>query len=190
MTTWQQRLALYVGGTLAIFSLWYFFVYAPAATDLSSARRDIEQTQRQLADYNRTVRELPGFLKRNEQLESVRHQLNSSLYAKTEIMELFRQLTDDAQAHSLRLVQISPPISELLELNRQAAVDNAPLFLNLTLDLRGRYIDFGQFIGELETKPYFRSVKNCVVRGGQTTEPAVDMTVSFKALIGTAEVAS
>jgi hypothetical protein len=99
-------------------------------------------------------------------------------------------LTDDAQAHSLRLVQISPPISELLELNRQAAVDNAPLFLNLTLDLRGRYIDFGQFIGELETKPYFRSVKNCVVRGGQTTEPAVDMTVSFKALIGTAEVAS
>ncbi|MCX6835320.1 MAG: hypothetical protein NTW07_09355, partial [candidate division Zixibacteria bacterium] len=145
---------------------------------------------RQLADYNRTVRELPEFLSANDKLEADRRQLNSSLYAKNDIMDLFHQLTADAHDHSLNLVQITPPVSELLELNRQASADNVPLFLNLTLDLQGDYVDFGRFIGNLESKPYFRSIKTCVIRGTQPPEHTIDMSLSFKALIGTREAAS
>ena len=189
MTPLQQRTALYAAGLVAILVLWYFAVLTPVSRDLNSARRNIDQAQHQLADYNRTVRELPEFLNTSNRLEALRRELNSSLYAKNEIMDLFRQLTDDARSHRLNLVQISPPIAELLELNRQATVDNSPLYLNLTLDLKGQYLDFGRFIGELESRPYFRAIKSCAIRGPQPDQ-AADMTVSFKALIGTGKAAS
>lgn len=190
MTSLRQRIAMYAAGVLAMLVLWFFFVYTPASENLSSERNEVEKALRQLTDYSRTIRELPEFLTANEKLEAVRRELNSSLYAKNEIMDLFHQLTADAQNHDLQLVQISPPVSELLELNRQASADNAPLFLNLTLDLQGHYVDFGRFIGDLESKPYFRSIRNCSIRGAQTPERTIAMLLSFKALIGTREAAS
>jgi len=190
MTAPRQRVAIYAAGILAMLVLWYFTVYTPASKKLTSERNEVNQALRQLDDYGRTIRELPEFLKANEKLEAVRRELNSSLYAKNEIMDLFHQLSSDAQNHNLQLVQISPPVSELLELNRQASADNAPLFLNLTLDLQGNYVDFGRFIGELESKPYFRSMRNCSIRGAQTPERNIDMSLSFKALIGTREATS
>jgi hypothetical protein len=190
MTSLRQRIALYAAGIPTILALWYFAVYTPASKSLSSERDEVSNALRQLTDYSRTVRELPEFLTANEQLEAARSEINSSLYAKNEIMGLFHQLTTDAQNHDLQLVQISPPVLELLELNRQASVDNVPLFLNVTLDLEGNYVDFGRFIGDLESKPYFQSVKSCVIRGAQTPERTVDMSLSFKALIGTREAAS
>jgi len=190
MTSLRQRITAFAAGVLAMLVLWSFFVYTPTSKNLSSARNEVDKAQRQLTDYSRTIRELPEFLTANEKLEAVRNELNSSLYAKNEIMDLFHQLSSDAQNHNLQLVQISPPVSELLELNRQASADNAPLFLNLTLDLQGNYVDFGRFIGELESKPYFRSMRNCSIRGAQTPERNIDMSLSFKALIGTREATS
>jgi len=190
MTAPRQRIAMYAVGILAMFVLWSFAVYIPASKNLSSERDEVAKALRQLADYNRTILELPEFLTANEKLEAVRRELNSSLYAKNDIMDLFHQLTADAQNHNLQLVQISPPVSELLELNRQASADNVPLFLNLTLDLQGHYVDFGRFIGDLELKPYFRSVRTCSIRGAQIPEHTIDMSLSFKALIGTREAAS
>lgn len=190
MTSVQQRVALYAAGVLAMLALWYFVVYTPTSRSLASESNEVANALRQLADYNRTVQELPGFLTANEKLEADRRELNSSLYAKNDIMDLFHQLTADAQNHSLKLVQITPPVSELLELNRLATADNAPLFLNLTLDLEGDYVDFGRFIGDLESKPYFRSIKACVIRGAQPPVRTIDMSLSFKALIGTREAAS
>ena len=190
MTSLRQRTAIYAVTVLAMIVLWYFAVYTPASESLSSERDEVNNTLRQLADYSRTVQELPEFLITNDKLEAARREINSSLYAKSEIMDLFHQLTADARNHSLQLVQISPPVSELLELNRQASVDNVPLYLNLTLDLQGRYVDFGRFIGDLEAKAYFRSIRTCVIRGAQTPEHTIDMSLSFKALIGTREAAS
>jgi Tfp pilus assembly protein PilO len=190
MTSLRQRVAIYASGVLSMLVLWYFIAYTPALENLTSVRSEVDTAVRQLADYSRTIQQLPEFLTANARLEAVRKELNSSLYAKSEIMDLFHQLTSDAQNHSLQLVQISPPVSELLELNRQASVDNVPLFLNLTLDFRGQYVDFGRFIGDLELKPYFRSVGTCVIRGAQTPEHTIDMSLSFKALIGTREAAS
>jgi len=190
MTPLRQRGALYVAGTLALLGLWYFLAFTPTFARLNSVRGEVDGALRQLADYNRTIQELPEFLKVNDNLQVMRHRLNSSLYAKSEILDLFHQLTTDAQDHNLQLVQISPPVSELLELNRQASVDNSPLFLSVTLDFRGNFLDFGRFVSNLETKPYFRSVKNCVLRDSQTSQYTIDMSLSFKALIGTTEVSS
>jgi hypothetical protein len=115
--------------------------------------------------------------------------LNSSLYAKSDVLALFRQLTRDAETYSLKLVQITPPVAELLRLNEQAAKENNPLFLDITLDFEGQYARFGQFVADLESKPYFRDVRSCTLRS-RPSASSIDLSLCFKALLGTPEEAT
>jgi Tfp pilus assembly protein PilO len=183
----NQKIALYTAGAAGLSLLWYFVVFSIVNTELDTMRARTTEVQAQLADYTKTVKELPAFLAANDNLEQLRSELNSSLFAKGDILQLFRQLADDASSHNLELVQISPPVEELLELNRQALLDNEPQFLNVTLDLKGQYLDFGRFMTDLEARPYFRTINTCVIRGNPDLQPTVNMAVSFKALIGTLE---
>jgi len=183
----RQRVTYFGLAGLGLIVVWYFAVLHPISARSESVRKAIDDVERRLEDYNRTCLELPRFLEANENLEALRSELNSSLFAKSDILDLFRQLSQDAHEHDLELVEISPPVSELLELNRQAMVDNEPQFLNVQLDLRGRYIAFGKFVEHLETQPYFRSINRCMVRGAQESRPTVDMTVAFRALLGSIE---
>ena len=183
----KKRCTLYGLAGLGPILIWYFFVFAPTANKLDSVHQAIVDVERQLDDYNHTFKKLPEFLRANKNFELLRSELNSSLFAKSDILELFRQLSQDADKFRLDLVEISPPVSELLELNRLAVIDNEPQFLNVTLDFKGRYVDFGRFVSHLESKPYFRAINTCFIRGTQTLQPTVDLSVSFKALIGTVE---
>ena len=172
---------------LGLVVVWYFAALLPMSAKSKSVRQATVEVEKRLEDYNQTCLELPKFIEANENLETLRSELNSSLFAKSDILQLFRQLAQDAQEHNLKLVEISPPVSELLELNRQAVVDNEPQFLNVRLDLRGRYVAFGKFVEHLESQPYFRSINSCMVRGTQTKQPTVDLTVAFRALLGSIE---
>lgn len=186
MTSFQQRIGYYVVGALVLAALWYVVAYRPGSRKLQAIHEDTIATERKLAEYHKIVNELPSILEADRKLQAERRLLNSSLYAKGDVLALFQQLTQDAAAYDLNLVQISPPISELLELNRQATADNNPLFLNVTVDFEGQYLKFGRFCGNLETKPYFRAVRSCQMRS-RPASPTVDLSLSFKALLGTTE---
>ncbi|MCD6250163.1 MAG: hypothetical protein J7J98_07540 [candidate division Zixibacteria bacterium] len=183
----RQRVTYFSIASVALIVVWYFAVFTPMSAKLESVRQTTVDTERRLEDYNRTGLELPKFLEANKNLEFLRSELNSSLFAKSDILDLFRQLSQDAQEYGLELVELSPPVSELLKLNRQAIEDNEPQFLNVQLDLKGQYIAFGKFVEHLETQPYFRSINNCMIRGTQESRPTVDMTVAFRALLGSIE---
>ena len=182
-----QRISVFGSVALGVLALWYLFVYAPTSHRLRQLRADANEVERQLQDYNQTLADLPEFLEANESLEQLRGRLNSSLFAKNDILDLFDQITVEASKYNLKLIEITPPVSELLELNRRASMANEPQFLNITLHFEGGYVDFGQYVSRLEKKPYFRSVNSCVIRGNQLLQPVVDLSVSFKALIGTVE---
>ncbi len=184
----KKQVSLYAVAAIGASLIWCFLAYLPLKAKQDNLRRKTEEVRRQLTDYSRTTEELPAFLKANQNLETRRGELNSSLFAKSDILDLFRQINEDASDHNLELVEISPPVSELLELNRQATIDNEPQFLNIRLDFKGCYVDFGRYLSGLESKPYFRTVNACVIRGNQLVQPTVDLTVSFKALIGMVEV--
>ncbi|MEW5795757.1 MAG: hypothetical protein AB1772_05300 [Candidatus Zixiibacteriota bacterium] len=190
MNSIKNRITLFGFAAAALAVVWYFLVYCPTAQCLKVAHDDIDEAQLQLADFNRTMAELPEYLQADQNLQVLRHELNSSLYAKDDIVELFRQIVREANDYGLRLVQITPPVSELLELNRQASAENNPLFLNVTLDFRGEYLDFGRFVTRLETQPYFREATACHIRGQQTPSPVLDLSLSFRALLGSVEAAS
>lgn len=183
----NRRISIYasIGGT--VLTVWYFFVCIPMSTRLQTVHEESAEVERQISDYNQTLADLPNFLKANETLEELRGRLNSSLFAKNDILDLFNQISNEAAEYNLKLVEITPPVSELLELNRRASMANDPQFLNITLHFQGGFVDFGRYVSQLEKEPYFRSVNSCIVRGNQILQPSVDLSVSFKALIGTVE---
>ncbi len=183
----KQRVTYFGLAALGMIAIWYFTALLPMSARSSACHESIAELEDRLKDYNRTCLELPEFLEANDNLEALRSELNSSLFAKSDILQLFHQLARDARNHNLELVEISPPISELLELNRRAILENEPQFLNVKLDLRGRYIAFGKFVEHLESRPYFRQINSCQVRGAQESKPTIDMSVAFRALLGSVE---
>ncbi len=183
----KQRITFFAGGVLALAALWFFFVYVPVAREHSKIDAAIQQTRNQLADYNSTIESLPQFLKTYHDLETFKEQLNSSLYAKGDILKLLEEITRDAVDNNLKVVEITPPVFELLELNRQSELTEDPQFLNIRLDLEGNFVDFGRYVSHLESTAYFRNINFCSVRGQQEVQPKLDLSIGFKALIGTAE---
>lgn len=183
----KQRVTYFGLAALGMIVIWYFAALLPTSAKSKACHESIAEIEARLEDYNRTCLELPEFLEANENLEALRTELNSSLFAKGDILQLFHQIAQDARDHDLELVEISPPVSELLELNRRAIMENEPQFLNVRLDLRGQYIAFGKFVAHLESRPYFRQINSCQVRGTLESKPTIDMSVAFRALLGSVE---
>jgi len=182
----KRRLTIYSVAALVLTLAWILLIYAPTVQRKQALNLQIKEAERQLEDFNRTMEELPKYLQTSNNLARFKDELNSSLYAKNDILELLEQITGDAVTNGLTVVEISPPVEELLKLNRATDLDSKPQFLNITLNLSGQYLDFGKYVNHLETTPYFRKINSCTARGARQLEPEVSFTVSFKALIGAA----
>ena len=165
-------------------TLWLTLVYLPLTREREELSRKTEEAMATLEDFDRTMEELPKFLQQVNNLQAFRDELNSKLYAKADILKLFERIASDAVDHNLILVEITPPISELLSLNRVEGNEDEPQFLNVTLNLRGQFTDFSKYIIGLESAPYFRQVGACYVRGKKLLQPDLDLTITFRALIG------
>ncbi|MCP4684508.1 MAG: type 4a pilus biogenesis protein PilO [bacterium] len=182
----KRRLTIYTVTSLLLILAWFLLIYSPTVQRKQALNLRINEAEQQLADFNRTMEELPQYLKASNNLERFKNELNSSLYAKSDILELLEQITGDAVDNGLTVVEISPPVKELLLLNRATDLETEPQFLNITLSLSGKYLDFGKYVGHLETTPYFRKINSCTARGAREVQPEVSFTLSFKALIGAA----
>jgi len=182
----KRRFTAYAAAALVLILVWLLLVYSPTAQRKQALDLQIIAAEQQLVDFNRTMEELPKYLQTSNNLQRFKDELNSSLYAKGDILELLEQITRDAVDNGLTVVEISPPVTELLQLNRTTDLEGEPQFLNITLNLSGQYLDFGRYVTQLETTPYFRRINSCTARSARQLEPQVSFTVSFKALLGAA----
>jgi len=186
----NRQSLLYSLAGISLLAAWLLLAYLPQKREDQRLRAAIATATWEVNDFNRIVGELPKYLETYKDLSLRRSHLTSSLYAKQDILDLFRQLGTAAASHNLNLTEISPPVDELLALNRSNPGANEPQFLNITMAFRGTYLDFGRFVNDLEKTVYFKGVNSCFVRGHQTPEPQVDCTISFRAMIKSAAEAS
>lgn len=163
--------------------LWFFIGYAPMTVESRQIKIRIEQAHVQLIDFQTTMDELPNYLKTSRDLEEFRSRLSSSLYAKTDILALLDLLKKEAKSKRLTIIEITPPISELLALNRATLTNDQPQFLNLSLKIKGDYVQFGRYVELLEDAPYFRGVNFCFVSGSTDPTVGVTYTLGFRALL-------
>ncbi len=180
----NKRWHMYIAIVIGLCILFGIFGVRPYLKNSNAVDASIHEARIQLADFKRMLNELPSWLKARQELDLRREELNSRLYAKQSILELFEQLTIHATKNQLKVTEITPPISELLQLNNVIQTSDQPLFLNITIAIDGDYENFGRFVQYIENAPYFSGINNCLIIGAeQLTEP-LHCRVGFKALLG------
>ncbi len=179
----KKRAGIYAVVAVMMASGWYAFAYRPTMERKAAVDEKIAQAQSQLDDFDTTVMSLPSYLETERSLLESKQGLQSKLYGKDEILKLFRRLHEEATVNNLDITEISPPVSELLKLNELARDNNELQFLNLTLDITGKYIDFGRFADDLEHLAFFRGVNYCRITPQPEQAGYVDITLGVRALL-------
>jgi hypothetical protein len=171
---------------LLVIAFTYLAVLPYGQERRSATSRIVEQTA-ELQKLGAFTSAMPSLLEARRQLESRRIDLQSRLFARADILRLFDDLTAGAEDCGLTMVEISPPVEELLRLSEARSDTLKPLFLNLTVQLEGDYLDFGRFVEVVERAEYSRAVNRCIISGAPDGSKPLQFTLAFKALLGTRE---
>lgn len=180
----KKRLYIIGGIAVGIVLVWLALVYVPHQRAQIQLSAESAKARRQLADYNTTMAKLDDFVKTHENLNQLRGELESKLYTKSDILNLFDLLRQQAKEHQIEVIEISPPVEELLRLNRTVPDAVEPQFLSISLRLRGNYIDAGRLIGVIEKSDHFRSIRRCQILGSGDNLSPPTTVITFRSLLG------
>jgi len=180
----KTRRIIYWGAGMLLLLVWFFTVFVPFQKNKKLAEANAIEAQSQLDDFNRIMVEIPHFLETSKNLSETKSDIKSKLYAKEDILKLFDQLEKVSLAKNLEVTEFEPSISELLQLNSIITDTENPLFLNIGMTLEGNYKEFGLFIQEIESMPYFRGINKCTIMKTEEDKNRLRLIFGFKALLG------
>lgn len=163
---------------------WYFLAYTPNRTRLASLSSEVSSAETQLNDYKATAAQLPALIAASTSLATEKRRQLGVLFGKSEVLRLIDEVRREARARGMTVADIEPPVSELLALRETADKPGEPLFLTVTIRLKGDYIGFGQFVERVESLPYFRGVTHCSIIGPADQSNPPLYSVGFRALLG------
>jgi hypothetical protein len=175
-----------IAAAVALVAVWYYLGYAPTRLALHTLDDQIRACETQLNDYQTTIAQVPVLIRVSNEMNTRKSRQASVLFAKGDIMRMFAQLRTLASDERMAVTEITPPVSELLTLNTASQNPGDPLFLNVTVQVRGDYVGFGRFVEHVEKLPYFCGTNTCSVQGLLDKSGPVVYTVGFKALLANA----
>jgi Tfp pilus assembly protein PilO len=179
--------AKYIILGVAILIVWVFAAFVPSYRTHLRIGEDTAEAQRQLNDFETTLNRLPDFIKGFNALQSTRRNLTAKLYTKDDVMRLFDRLYIEAGENSLTITEITPPIEELLALNKQIGDPTKPMFLNISVRMEGGYGDFARFVRAVEQSDFYRGTNICQIMGAKDEVYQLKQIYGFKALLGNFE---
>ena len=186
----KRRFGIYGAVGLIMIAVWAWLLLIPHLQKRQEIRKTTAARQTELAEVSRFTLQMPSFLEAQERLESQRIDLESKLFAKAEILHLFQDLKKGAQQERLTLLEITPPVEELLHLQEVRSDTLRPAFLNLSVTVEGDYLSFGRFVQALEAADYTREINRCIITGSPDGSRPLQCMLSFKALLGSHQEAS
>jgi hypothetical protein len=172
-----------VAGALMII-VWVLAALIPHLGEYQSLNNQIQEASLKLVDFQQTIRLLPEYVKTRNELARKKAELNSSLYTKENILSLFAKFYALADKNRVDIVEITPPVEELLQINRIVPDSVGLMFLNIGLRIEGDYRDFGQFVSALENETFYRGPNHCNIIGTFDRRIKVQYHVGFKSLLG------
>lgn len=185
----KNRIVIYSTIVIACCALWISLIYAPAKARRAVVELEIHEAREKLADYHQTLSELPAYIKSLDSLTQEKEHLLSNLYSKAEILKLIEKVNEQASSNDLVVVEVSPPVAELLRISRMSRDSELPEILNLTLRLEGQYQNFGKFLDQIERTPFFRGINRVRIDAQYETPDHLGFVLDFKALLGQSESA-
>nr|MBN2277693.1 hypothetical protein [candidate division Zixibacteria bacterium] len=170
---------------LAVLAAWFFFLVSPEIKKQKELKASLASSELILNDYRNIMDRFPQYFKAQQTLSERRKNLLSKLYTREDLLKLFDRITRESERHNLNLVEISPSVEELLELNRTMPTNDQPHLLNIIIRQRGKFKDIGQYIKFIEAQDFYRGTNHCRVSNPTDGRSFADVTYGFKAILGT-----
>ena len=180
----KSRLIGYTFFAVAMLILWTFLLFVPQHTLYLETSLKIIQAEHNLADFEKTVLLLPSYIKTHEYLTKKIESLNSSLYTKENILNLFEQFYSIAGKNKMKIVEITPPVEELLRINRINPDSAKLMILNVSIKAIGSYRNFGNFVSSMEEALFFRGSNYCSIISTLNRKSPVLYDFGFRSLLG------
>ena len=174
----------YVLAGIAMIVIWFFVAFQPHMKEYNKTVTHIEESRIKLVDFKKTILLLPQIVKTRDELAARKEQLNSSLYSKENILSLFKSFYSLADKHKVKIIEITPPIEELLKINRAAPDSSQLMFLNISLRIEGKYGDFGRLVASLEEEEFYRGPNHCNIVATYDRKSNTQYHLGFKSLLG------
>ena len=180
----NKHLVAYISTGLGMIVLWFFLAYKPMASKKESLETSVDKMSHQRDNIQHIIEELPHYLETRKELSIKINDINSRLYTKNNVLALFALLDEEAMKRALSVLEITPPVEELLLLNTVVRESDKLLYLNINLKLEGSYTDFGRFTRFIEHASFFRGINHCQITNSPDSNDPTHFVLGFKALLG------
>jgi hypothetical protein len=145
----------------------------------------LAESETKIAGYIKTMIEFQSFFTTQQGLLQKKQTLISKLYSKDDLIKLFARIQKNSLGYDLTIVEISPSVAELLELNRRLLDSDKPQPLDIVVRFRGNLRNAGQYIKEIENEDFFNGINYCRISNHYDNHIESEISFGFKAMLGT-----
>jgi len=183
----KKLIITYGSSLILIILLWFLFLISPLREKRKEIRSACSEAQTRLEDIRNTMVQFPRHFTKEKAMEQEKQRLMTQLFSKDDLIRLFGDLQNIAQSHDLTIMEITPSIEELLQMNSRALQDNLPQPLDISVKLGGRFPDIGEFINVVENEKFYHGVNICkIVAASDGGYPMAEF--GFKVILGEAGI--
>jgi hypothetical protein len=180
----KKRLIIYSLSTTIALALWLIIMIFPQFKMKSEIGQSLNQVDTRLAEVQKAMASFPQELGTNREIKLMREIDLSRQYSREQLLTLFDQMRQYAYRENLAVLEISPSVEELLELNRNLARKKEFPQLNLTIRLNGSFRNLAQYIKNIESEEFYLGTNFCQIAAPTSGQGNPDMTYGFKAILG------
>jgi len=163
---------------------WYVLLVTPARQNYSEMQNNLRDAYSQIKDFRKIMIMAPEFYKSHERIKRQKLQLSSQLYSRENLLSLFDELENRANKNNLDVIEFTPSVEELLEINHTLPDENKPQTLNIIVTLNGRLENIGGFVKGVESENFYQGVDFCRITNSVDGQINSNFIYGFKAVLG------
>lgn len=179
----NKRIAITLGVTVVIITVWLAFIYLPLTSRVNSLADQSAQLKHELAGYRSRfgdIRELHVRVdSQNQKLSAVLERLGTT----DSIPDFIQVLSEDMKEYGLKNIRIIPNLKDLIEEESIALGDRNVNRVEFKLTADGRYLSIGRYLEYLQKQPYYSGQTSLDILYDQDLGPRVDLRYSFYVLL-------
>lgn len=161
-----------------------FLVQRPIEDSYQEVSIENQSFHTKIDQYGLKFRRVNEILQRRNLLSSQRSLLLSTLYSCAEALKLVENIDSRADRLNLNIREISPPVSELLQIGNTHPGDSAPHFLNISVGMTGGFKEAGIFLEEIQEENWFWDLNSMHIRAREEGKVPAEYAMSFRAILG------
>jgi Tfp pilus assembly protein PilO len=173
----KMELGVSAGALMVGLVGWYFALYSPVVTKSTELKIQTESQEDSLDAMRQYKINTAKLIVQNAALDSQIAAWDARFPARTEIVELAKQILAFGDAHNLDLIEMRPSLFELYALEKAGAHVSGRYMMQLPIScqFRGRYLDLGLMLEKIGQLPFNVTIADVGLTRSPTHYPLLDI---------------